>query len=104
MNFDSVLNLTKQQLFKSKDYFETTVKNFDGSVSLFAPIPQITPISNITVRLRRQIINPANTIDAARVTQMAHGFITTTYQQNVSGQAVYSLIQNQYKDVCIITV
>ncbi|XP_065644500.1 laminin subunit gamma-1 isoform X1 [Hydra vulgaris] len=99
INFESVLNLTKQQLYKSKYYFENTVKNFNGAVFLNTPIPQIIPITNITVRLRRQLTNNQKIIDAALITQLAHSFITVTYQQNISGQAVYSLIQNQYRDI-----
>lgn len=99
VEFESVLTQTERQLTSSKQYFETTVANFNGTVTLSASIPQPIPVPQINIRVKRQTVMVPNTVDAAMVTHMAQGYIETTKSNNVSGQAVFTTIKNQFNEV-----
>ncbi|XP_057289958.1 laminin subunit gamma-1-like [Hydractinia symbiolongicarpus] len=99
VEFESVLTQTERQLTSSKQYFETTVANFNGTVTLSASIPQPVPVPQINIRVKRQTLIVPNTVDAAMVTHMAQGYIETTKSNNVSGQAVFTTIKNQFNEI-----
>ena len=104
VEFQTILNRTTFQLQTSKKHFETTIRNFNGTVLLTANIPTPSSIPAIKIRVKRHMHLVPKSVDAELVTNLAQGFIHTTNQNNMTGQAIYTKIRNQFNEVAFLFI
>lgn len=101
VEFETAVRQTDQQISRSVVFFETTVEKFNGTIPLSSIVQQPLPIHQVNYRNKRNIGKSHDYIDAPSIIQLGKVYKEATHENNRSGKAIYSTIQQQYGQISL---